>query len=309
VRRRNWTAKRFLQYADALAQQRLRDAGFARGGDEARAAGNESNTGAGPATKACATSLARLLLPPIVDNRPTSPNPIANMSAVPAAIDRLPRATFRAHIADRLRAAILSGDLAPGTALVETALAARFSVSRAPLREALRQLIEEGLVVTVPYTGTRVVELSVEDVREIYSMRITLERFAFEEAWPRRDAAFTREMRRRKAALTTLIDKRDDLACIDAELDLHGLVYEASGHRLLQQTWAGLRGRLQLYWAAHHRAHGMRGPKRSGHDSYVAAALGDDLDAMRAEIEHHMRRGALQTERFLVARAANAAAP
>jgi DNA-binding GntR family transcriptional regulator len=226
------------------------------------------------------------------------------MSTAPAAIERLPRATFRAHIVERLRAAILAGELAPGAPLVETALAAQFSVSRAPLREALRQLIEEGLVVTVPYTGTRVTDLSVEDVREIYSLRITLERFAFEQAWPRRDAAFAKEMKRRKAALTAAIDRRDTRACIDRELALHGLVYEASGHRLLQQTWAALRGRLQLYWAAHHRAHGMRGPKRDSHDSYVAAALGDDLDAMQAEIEQHMRRGAEQTERFLVGRAA-----
>lgn len=212
---------------------------------------------------------------------------------------QVPRATFRAHIADRLRAAILCGDLAPGAALVETALAAQFNVSRAPLREALRQLIEEGLVVTVPYTGTRVIGLSVDDLREIQSMRITLERFAFEQAWPRRDAAFRDELHRRHHALTEAIDRSDELASIDAELALHGLVYEASGHQLLLRTWASLRGRLQLYWAAHHRAHGARGPRRDSHDSYVQAALGDDLPAMRAEIGQHMQRGASQTEAFL----------
>ena len=68
-----------------------------------------------------------------------------------AAIERVPRATFREHIVERLRAAILDGDLPPGSPLVETALASRFSVSRAPLREALRQLIEQGLV--RPYAG------------------------------------------------------------------------------------------------------------------------------------------------------------
>ena len=224
------------------------------------------------------------------------------MNVEAAQISRLPKATFRAHIADRLRSAILSGDLSPGSALVETALATQFNVSRAPLREALRQLIEEGLVVTVPYTGTRVVDLSVDDVREIYSMRITLERFAFEEAWPRRDAAFGKEMKRRKAALTAAIDKKDDQACIDLELELHGLVYEACGHRLLQQTWAGLRGRLQLYWAAHHRAHGMRGPKRDSHNSYVTAALGEDLEVMKEEIGQHMLRGKEVTEKFLKSR-------
>ena len=221
------------------------------------------------------------------------------MHSEPAFLTRLPKATFRAHIAERLRAAILAGELAPGAALVETALAAQFHVSRAPLREALRQLIEEGLVVTVPYTGTRVVDLSVDDVREIYSMRITLERFAFEQVWPKRDAAFGRELKRRKAALIAAIDRKNDQACIDLELELHGLVYEACGHRLLQQTWAGLRGRLQLYWAAHHRAHGMRGPKRDSHNSYVTAALGEDLEKMKKEIGEHMKRGKEVTEKFL----------
>ena len=95
------------------------------------------------------------------------------------------------------------------------------------------------------------------------------------------------------------IDANDDRASIEAELELHGWVYEASGHRLLQRAWAGLRGRLQLYGAAHHRAHSRRGPRRDAHDSYIHAALGPDLDAMRSEIDHHMRRGKEQTEAFL----------
>ncbi len=227
----------------------------------------------------------------------------AQSSSVPGGaalhVHRLPKSTFRQHIAERLRAAILEGELAPGAAVVETALAAQFDVSRGPLREAMRQLIDEGLLVTVPYTGTRVTQLSVEDVREIYSMRITLERFAFEQAWDKRDSGFRREMARRQDALTALIDAGDDSGSILAELDLHGLVYEASGHRLLQRTWSSLRGRLQLYWAAHHRAHGTRGPRRDSHDSYIQAALGDDLPAMLSEIASHMGRGAELTEKFL----------
>ncbi|SJZ88332.1 DNA-binding transcriptional regulator, GntR family [Enhydrobacter aerosaccus] len=214
-------------------------------------------------------------------------------------LDRIPRHTLRAQVAERLRAAILSGDIPPGAPLVEVGLSERFDVSRGPLREALRQLIEEGLVITVPYTGTHVASLSVEDVREIYSLRTALETFAFEQMWDRRDARFRSELVRRNEALIATIDAADDRASIDNELAFHGLVYEASGHRLLQRSWHGLRGRLQLYWAAHHRAHGRRGPKRDSHDSYIAAALGDDLGAMRAEIVDHMRRGAETTERFL----------
>ena len=104
----------------------------------------------------------------------------------------------------------------------------RFDVSRGPLREALRQPIEEGLVVTVPYTGTHVA-LSVDDVREIYSLRTALEQLW----WSRRDERFRHELVKRNDALIAIIDAGDDAANIEIELALHGLVYEASGHRLL----------------------------------------------------------------------------
>lgn len=216
---------------------------------------------------------------------------------------RLAKATFRAQIAQSLRAAILTGALPPGAAIVETQLAAQFKVSRAPLREALRELIEEGLLTAVPYTGTKVTELSVLDLREIQSMRITLERFAFELVWPRRDAAFRQELHRRHGALTRAIDLADEAACVSAELALHGWVYEFSGHRLLQRTWHGLQGRLQLYWSVHHRAHGNLGPKRDSHQSYLSAASGRRFETLSAEIEHHMQRGAAQTELLLLAHA------
>lgn len=211
----------------------------------------------------------------------------------------MPKSTLRALVVERLRAAILAGDIPPGAPLVEMALSERFEVSRGPLREALRQLIEEGLLVTMPYRGTHVAPLSVDDVREIYSLRTALETFAFEQVWDRRDERFQAELCRRNEVLVATIDAGDDRASIDTELSFHGLVYEVSGHRLLLRTWHGLRGRLQLYWAAHHRAHGRRGPKRDSHDSYIAAALGNDLHAMRSEIVEHMRRGAETTERFL----------
>lgn len=223
----------------------------------------------------------------------------SDLSAPELGLAPVPKATLRAHIAERLRAAILAGDIAPGAPLTETALSARFDVSRGPLREAMRQLVEDGLLVTVPYTGTHVASLSVEDVREIYSLRTALEIFAFEQVWDRRDDRFRHELHRRNEALLASIDAGDDRASISTELELHGVVFEASGHKLLQRAWYGLRGRLQLYWAAHHRAHGRRGPRRDSHDSYIEAALGGDLDALRREIADHMRRGAAVTETFV----------
>ncbi len=214
---------------------------------------------------------------------------------------KLPKRTFGARIADQLRDAILNGDIAPGQPIVEATLAAQFGVSRGPLREAIRHLIDEGLLVQIPFTGTRVVDLSATTVDEIYSMRTVLETFAFELVWGRRNKAFRDELKRRQSALNDAIDAGDDVESINRELDLHGLVFEAAGHEILMQNWTSLRGRLQLYWAANHRAHGRRGPQRDAHDSYLKAALGDDFAALKGEIGDHMRRGAEVTTRFILA--------
>lgn len=209
------------------------------------------------------------------------------------------RTTFRARIADNLRAVILNGDMPPGTPLVEARLAQQFGVSRGPLREAMRQLTEEGLLSTKAYTGTHVTELTVKDVREIFALRTALEVFAFEQCWDKRGPEFFAELRQRQARLTRAIDTGDEGEAILAELELHSLAYEATGNSQLLAMWSGMRGRIQLYWATHHRVHGRRGPRRDGHDSYVELACGDDLDAMIAEIKAHMRQGEQKTTDFL----------
>ena len=214
----------------------------------------------------------------------------------------LKRQTMSAQIAALLRRAILTGELEPGAQVVESALALSLGASRGPLREAMRQLIDEGLLVSVPYTGTRVVEISLEDINDIYAMRTCLEKFAFETIWLHRSETFKAELHRRNTALKAAVDQEDHVAAIEAELNLHGLVYEHADNRILLNSWTGLRGHLQMYWASHRRAHGTTGPKRESHDDYVNFALGDSLIAMQNELRDHMRRGLETTKAFVEAR-------
>jgi len=79
-----------------------------------------------------------------------------------------------------LRLSIVRGDLPIGAQLVEAELATRLSVSRGPIREALRQLELEGLVVSYARRGTFVVGITEQDVREIYGLRLLLETFGIE---------------------------------------------------------------------------------------------------------------------------------
>jgi len=206
-------------------------------------------------------------------------------------MERIQRSTFGDLVHEKLREAIMDGSLPPGSQVVETRLAAEFGVSRGPLREAISALSNEGLLTSRAFGGAQVISLSDKDVREIHSLRITLEIFAFELIWSHRDNKFRTELVARHDQLQDCIDREDDEASILAELALHSHVYESADHDLLRTVWHSLRGRVQLYWATLHRAQQRPGPKRDAHEEYVAAALGNDLDAMKAVIRAHMKQG------------------
>ncbi|MDP4024161.1 GntR family transcriptional regulator [Methylobacterium sp. NEAU 140] len=89
--------------------------------------------------------------------------------------DRLRHKTVSAAVADALRQRILNGDLAPGVQLRQDALAEAFGISRIPIREALLQLEAAGLVRIVPHRGAVVAGLTVEEVEDIFQLRVQLE--------------------------------------------------------------------------------------------------------------------------------------
>src|SRR5215469_337382 len=91
------------------------------------------------------------------------------------AVVEIPSTTLKAHVVERLREGIISGKFKPGDRLNETLLARQFNVSRIPVREALMQLQEQGLLMNHPRRGMFVNSLSDEDTQRINSVRIVLE--------------------------------------------------------------------------------------------------------------------------------------
>jgi DNA-binding GntR family transcriptional regulator len=87
-------------------------------------------------------------------------------------------------VADRLRSEILEGRRSPGCWLRQESVAREEGVSQTPVREALKQLVAEGLLEHVPYRGIRVVTLSIEDAEDLYASRAVLEPMAARHAAP-----------------------------------------------------------------------------------------------------------------------------
>src|ERR1700682_2930262 len=95
---------------------------------------------------------------------------------------KLPVVTLRQQIAEKIREAILRGDLKPGERIVERKLAAQFGASLTAIREALITLESEGFIDKKPNSSTFVMNLSFEDAEKILQLRRILEAYAFEEA-------------------------------------------------------------------------------------------------------------------------------
>lgn len=215
-------------------------------------------------------------------------------------LERLTESTRREHIVRSLRELIVSGAVPAGERLTETELSAQLGVSRGPLREAVRELVSDGLLVSQPYRGLFVRDFTRRDLEELYSLRTILEKLAFRECWDRRDAAALADLDARHAALVAATERGDDsVACVELELALHGWCFELSDHRLLLDAWQRLWPSLQFYFALHQRAHARPGPRADAHETYVARAHGDDLDAMLEHLDEHMRQGLERTVRLL----------
>lgn len=145
---------------------------------------------------------------------------------------------LKVQIADQLRRAIVTGRLRPGAVLVETALAEQLNVSRAPIREAVQMLENDGLVETVAYKGKRVKPLTVREVVETCEMRTMFEVAAARRILAHGTGVDTLWQPCRVMAAAAAAGDREALVVADEAF--HRMLIELSGHALLGQLWAGL---------------------------------------------------------------------
>lgn len=151
---------------------------------------------------------------------------------------------LREIVADEIRRQIFSGDLAPGTRLVERDLADTFSVSRAPVREALRALHNEGLTESLSTRGLIVRTFDRKEVQELFDIREALEGLAAGQAAQNASDDDVNHLASLVTASQDAAASGDLDAAHDANLRFHDEVVRLSGNGLLQETLAPVAGRL-----------------------------------------------------------------
>jgi DNA-binding GntR family transcriptional regulator len=196
--------------------------------------------------------------------------------------------TRRAEIVARLRRAILTGQLEPGQKVNELRISGELGVSRAPLREAIRELVQEGLLTNIPYAGAYVIHVTAKDIADAYGLHHVLEDFAIERVWPLRNATFAAELDRRHMHVKQATLALDTTRQIETALSLHGLIYEWADNALLFDTWQRLARRLQMYFALHQRARNEPVPAVDMHEDYVRLLKGADIAAAKRHAREHI---------------------
>jgi DNA-binding GntR family transcriptional regulator len=204
-------------------------------------------------------------------------------------------AVLRQEVSLAIEKAILLGAIAPGQRLVEADVASQMGISKAPVREALRSLEQLGLVVNRPRRGTFVTPITATLAGEAFSLRALLETYAARLATQAVEEAHLTRMRE---YLEHAADVWDDYpARVEYDLKMHDVLFELSGHHLLQQAWGNLRSQVQLLLTVSgilRDAEYGRGQPRSMvtvHEPIMNALRDKDLPRLDAAIIAHLAEG------------------
>jgi DNA-binding GntR family transcriptional regulator len=193
-------------------------------------------------------------------------------------------------VVDELRAAIIGGDYAQGERLIEEEVAARFEVSRNPIREALRTLSTEGFVVIEPRRGARVASIDGDRARELFELRAPLEGLVAGLAAQRRSPAQLARLRDIVAAgRSAAVEERlHELPVLNTEF--HEALAEAADNELLRSTLARLSDIIRWIYAARISRRSTR--SWDEHAAIVDAVADGDVARARRCGEQHIAAAA-----------------
>ena len=204
--------------------------------------------------------------------------------------------TLRAHVVRMLSADILAGKYKPGDRLNESQIARELNISRIPVREALSQLQEQGLVQNRERRGMFVTNIGPEEVLQISSLRIILETEALRLA----RARITPEITAKLEKLVTQMDAWDGTLLEAAALDLefHRLLWKASGNPYLERALYALMVPLFAHKTLEHVTQEIRRWRLSHHRILLDAVTGRSNDDPQEALLTHMRMSYTEPERY-----------
>jgi len=195
--------------------------------------------------------------------------------------------SLESEIGKALRAAIVDGEIAPGTRLIELDLAARFNVSQGTIRAALKYLQAQGLIVYRPRRGNFVITVEKPDVYEISMLRDSLEALGARLAAKRIDDAGRKQLTDIVKAMQAAASGGNRKKLMELDFEFHRAVIGISGHRRLMEIYERLEGQTRMFLRLTDRFYNNLHDIPTLHEPLVAAIIGGDADtAFQLAIRH-----------------------
>jgi len=199
-----------------------------------------------------------------------------------------PGATLQQQVYDFVKARIMNRDLKPGQYITDSRIAKGLNISRTPVRDALRLLEHEGFLISEPRRGWKVYSLSLEDINEIFDIKVALEgmiaRWAAECDDEEKRAALREVMERMKQAAAA----NDNEAWRQADIELHDIIFSMCSNERAASIITNLN---EQWWRVHIGLIAMKGRiERSNpeHEAFVASILAGDGEEAERQMRSHL---------------------
>jgi DNA-binding GntR family transcriptional regulator len=209
-------------------------------------------------------------------------------TAPDTAFEPLSRQSTAELIAERLRDAITCGRLTPGQQLGEASLAAQFEVSRGPLREAMQRLLAEGLLRSERHRGIFVVELTDDDVRDVYGARKAIERAAAAAVLRGDAVAACARLAVSVDAMAAAARRGDGVGVADADQQFHQVLVECASSPRLHRAMRTLLGETRMLLGELQEAYPDLAEQAAEHVALRDAIGARDEAAVMRLIDEHM---------------------
>ena len=195
---------------------------------------------------------------------------------------------LREIVSDALRQAIRDGILPPGERLMEIPLAEELGVSRTPIREAIRILEQEGLIVMIPRRGTYVADMSLKDITEVFELRSILEELAAELAAERITNEEIEALEQHLVEIGNYMNEKNLDKVVQADILFHEILYKASRNDRLVEMIHNLREQTLRFRTLSMSQTGRLAKTWDEHRQLVEAISDRDVERARQIARIHM---------------------
>jgi len=195
---------------------------------------------------------------------------------------------LRDVVFNTLRQAILRGELEPGERLMEIQLAQKLGVSRTPIREAIRKLELEGLVIMIPRKGAEVAHITEKDMRDVLEVRSILEEFAVTLACKNMTQEAIDALKTANKLFEASIVSKDVVKIVDADVHFHDIIYNMTGNLRLIQIINNLREQMYRYrleYVKDARAHSIL---ISEHNDIIKQLTDRNVETAKVVVKQHI---------------------